>query len=129
MRRQRTQLRISGLILVGSGLAPARWESHGYRYPPYQYKDEFLFWQGDAWRLASAAERERLLGHGEGHTSLCLSDSQQKAVGAQAYEDMRCSLLGDCFSIQSFVIPGAALCRRHLPMVEFQWLANRMGLA
>lgn len=102
---------------------------HGYRFPAYQYKDEFLFWQGDTWRLASAAERERLLGYGEGHTSLCLSASQQKTVGAQAYEDMRCSLLGDSFSMHSFVIPGAALCRRFLPSVEYQWLANCMGLA
>ena len=42
---------------------------------------------------------------------------------------MRCSLLGDSFSVLSFVIPGAALCRRFLPSVEYQWLANRMGLA
>ena len=107
----------------------ARWRSHAFRFPPYQYNDEFLFWRGDGWRLPSAAERERLLGYGEGHTSLCLSASQQKQVGPQAYEDMRCSLLGDSFSIFSFVIPGAALCRRFLPSVEFQWLANRMGLA
>ena len=33
--------------------------------------------------MASAAERERLLGYGEGRTSLCLCASQQKQVGAK----------------------------------------------
>ena len=107
----------------------ARWESDSYRYPPYQYKPQFLFWQGDAWRLASSAEREKLLGYGAEHTALCLSASQQKQVGARAYEDLRCSLLGDSFSVLSFVVPGAALCRRFLPTLDYQWLANRMGLA
>lgn len=48
---------------------------------------------------------------------------------AQAYEDERLSLLGDSFSIYSFVIAAAALCRRWLPTMRYSALARRMGMA
>ena len=107
----------------------ARWTSDSYRFPPYQYSPEFLFWKGDQWRLASAEERELLLGYGFGHTKLCLAASKQEEVGKQAVEDIRRSLLGDSFSVYSFCIPGAALCHRFLPRVPYSWIAQRMGVA
>ena len=44
-------------------------------------------------------------------------------------EDERLSLLGDSFSIFSFVIPAAALCKRFLGPINYQHLAKRMGMA
>ena len=97
----------------------ARWKADSYRYPPYQYSPEFLFWQDSHWRLASASERELLLGYGFEHTSVCLSASQQKQQGDRAVEDIRCSLLGDSFSVFSFVICGAAMRRNFLPQMTY----------
>lgn len=107
----------------------SRWTSDSYRFPPYQYSPEFLFWKDDQWRLASAEERELLLGYGFGHTKLCMAASKQKEVGPQVVEDVRRSLLGDSFSIYSFCIAGAALCQRFLPRMEYSWIAHRMGIA
>ena len=106
-----------------------RWTSEEYRFPPYQYSPEYLFWQGDHWRVASSEERELLLGYGFGHTKLCLSASKQKEAGARTVEDIRQSMLGDSFSVYSFVIPGAALCQRFLPRLPYSWIARRMGIA
>lgn len=38
-------------------------------------------------------------------------------------------MLGDSFSIYSFVIQGAALCQRFLPRIPYSWMALRMGMA
>ena len=41
----------------------SRWTADDYRYPPYQYSDQFIFWtQHGSWRTASAEEKELLLG-------------------------------------------------------------------
>ena len=53
----------------------ARWRADSFRYPPYQYSPEFLFWQESGWRLATSSERELLLGYGFEHTAVCLSAS------------------------------------------------------
>lgn len=106
----------------------ARWESDEYRFPPYHYMDRFLFWKGQQWRLANASEKEILLGYGAGHTELCYSASKIKQSKI-AFEDERLSLLGDSFSIFSFVIVAAGLCRRFLGPLNYKHLANRMGMA
>ena len=63
-----------------------------------------------------------------GRTSPCLSASHIKQ-SAQAYEDLRCALVGDCFSVYSFVIfPWAAL-RERLPDFDYHHLCQRMGMA
>ena len=107
----------------------SRWTSDAYRFPPYQYSPEFLFWKGDQWRLATAEERELLLGYGFGRAKLCMAASKQKEAGKQAVEDIRRSLLGDSFSVYSFCIAGAALCQRFLPRMSYEWIAHRMGMA
>ena len=78
----------------------ARWEGDNYRYPPYQYREEFVLWKGSKWRLANSEDREILLGYGHLHTAPCMSASDIKR-SAREYEDVRCSLLGDSFSIYS----------------------------
>ena len=108
-----------------------RWASDSLRYPPYQYKEAFLITnpqrQG-SWRLLSAVERELLLGYGYSHTRLCMTASEVKA-NRQRFEDTRCSLLGESFSIYSFCIFALALSHRFVPRMHYQHLANRMGMA
>ena len=106
----------------------SRWRFDSYRFPPYQYAPQYLITQGDSWRLLSPVERELLLGYGVGHTRACMSASEQKQNG-EAYYDMRLSMLGDSFSIYSFVIFAVALSRKFLPQLSYSLLAQRMGLA
>ena len=89
------------------------WESHSFRYPPYQYRSEFLVFHPDeeSGRLLNADERELLMGYGKGHALMCASASNAKA-NLQAYEDERCSLVGDSFSIWSFCLFSAAAVPR-----------------
>eukprot|EP00435_Cladocopium_sp_Y103_P053433 s832_g17.t1 len=87
----------------------ARWTGDSFRFPPYHYMPRFLFWTEDKWRLANSSEKEILLGYGAGHTCLCFSASLIKQSQIK-YEDERLSLLGDSFSVLSFVIPAAGLC-------------------
>ena len=107
----------------------SRYEADEYRYPPYQYKDCFLFYtkQG-SWRLISCEEKELLMGYGWKHTSQCYSASHAKQ-SRQKYMDERHSLLGDSFSIYSFVIPAVALCQHYMPRIQYRMLAQRMGMA
>ena len=58
--------------------AVARWESDEYRFPPCQYKRQFLLSNGESLRYANASERELLMGFGARHTLLCLPASQTK---------------------------------------------------
>ena len=106
-----------------------RYEADSYRYPPYQYSDRFIFYTPqNKWRLVSCEEKELLLGYGWQRTSLCYNASDIKG-SPQKYEDERNSLLGDSFSIFSFVIPALALCKNHMPRVTYAHLVKRMGLA
>ena len=105
-----------------------RWQADDYRYPPYQYSSQFIFWtQHGNWRTVSAEEKELLLGYGWKHTSLCYSASDIKK-SYQAYDDERHSLLGDSFSMFSFIIPAVALCQRYISRVQYKHLVRRMGL-
>ena len=105
-----------------------RWRADQYRYPPYQYKDSYVIRGKKGWRLLSAVERELLLGYGYRHTSLCLSASNIK-VSKTKYEDIRCSLLGDSFSIHSFVIFAYVMSLRYVTKVDYVHLISRLGMA
>ena len=107
----------------------ARWKADDYRYPPYQYSEQFIFWtKQDTWRTVSAEEKELLLGYGWKHTSLCYNARDIKK-SFQQYDDERNSLLGDSFSIYSFIIPAVALCQRYISRVCYKHLCRRMGLS
>lgn len=58
----------------------ARWASSDYKFPPYQFKEQYILWDSKLHqaRLLSANERERLLGYGSGHTLVCYSASEVK---------------------------------------------------
>ena len=106
-----------------------RYEADSYRYPPYQYHSKFIFHtERGTWRTISVEEKELLLGYGWNHTALCLSASDIKKSKIR-YLDERHSLLGDSFSIYSFVIAAAAVSRAFIPHTAYKWIAGRMGLA
>ena len=105
-----------------------RWQADEMRYPPYQYKEEYVLWSKGKWRLTEASERELLHGFGYGHTEVCYSASDIKR-GKTQYEDERCSLVGDSFNVFSFVVFGWAALYEYLPKFDYAHLCNRMGLA
>ena len=74
-----------------------RWTSDSFRYPPYQYmtRHSLVNKQG-LLRLPDAEEREFMMGFPVGYTSNCLPKSQRKG---QIYEDTRCTLLGNSWSV------------------------------
>ena len=105
-----------------------RWTADSFRFPPYHYQERFLFWVEDRWRLCSPDEKEILLGYGCGHTKVCFSASRIKE-NPEKYLDERHSLLGDSFSVFSFVIPAVGMCRNFIPKLTYAHLVQRMGLA
>ena len=105
-----------------------RWQEDSFRYPPYQYNEKFLFTTNSTWRLVNAEEKELLMGYGYKHTALAWSASRikQNPVG---FSDSRHKLLGDCFSVYSFILFAAACSKRFLPKLSYKHLAKRMGAA
>ena len=108
----------------------ARWEADEYRVAPYQYKMAHLMTNPSTgrWRRPNADEKEILLGYGAGHTLLARSASKIKQSKVQ-YEDERQSLLGDSFSIHSFAIIAAGLCREYVTVPNYSWICSRLGVA
>ena len=106
-----------------------RWASDAYRFPPYQYRRKFLLINDDRdLRYPSAAERERLLGFGEGHTIFALAAGKAKE-DPTGYNDKRLSVLGDSFSMLSFGWVISQLCKRWVKPLTPQEVLDRMGLA
>eukprot|EP00435_Cladocopium_sp_Y103_P046259 s2759_g13.t1 len=106
-----------------------RWAHDCFRYPPYQYKSQFLVHSsGQPPRLLDASEREILLGFGPGHTSSCLNASEMKQ-NFQKYEDLRCTLCGDSFAILSFCVMASALSSELMPRMSPDHMVRRLGLA
>lgn len=105
-----------------------RWMADEYRFPPYQYRGEFVIWQQNKWRLLNSRERETLHGFGARHTELCWNANQIKQ-NPSGYEDEKASLVGDSFSVYSFVYFAAQACRKFIPQVSYSQLVQRMGLA
>ena len=106
----------------------ARWSLCGFIYPPYQFRSEFLLWKGEQWRLTDSNERGLLMGYGHGHCDLAWPASKIKD-DPHGYEREKCSLVGDAFSMYSFCVIGAALCRNFCPRAHYAHLTRRMGLA
>lgn len=105
-----------------------RWREDSFRYPPYQYDGKYVFTSHESWRLVNATEKELLLGYGFNHTLPAWSASKVKS-NQIGFSDCRNSLLGDSFSIYSFIILAAACARRYLPTISYKFLCQRMGLA
>lgn len=128
IRRQRPPPSPAGLSRTDEDTR-LRWAADNFRYPPYQYKPEYIIYSGNgSWRLLEGSERELLHGYGYGHTSVCWSASAIKG-DRDGYECCRCSQMGDSFSIYSFVIFPWISLRKYLPKVDYAHLCQRMGLA
>ena len=127
IRRDRPPPRPAGLERTDD-LTRSRWWSHEYRFPPYQYKSQFLVTHPDqsSARLLNASERERLMGYGHQHTIVCMAASKAKG-NKSAFEDERCSLVGDSFSIGSFSLFAAAAVYHWTKFFDVQVLFGRMG--
>lgn len=126
--RNRPPLKPAG-IQKCSEEALQRYRADQFRYPPYQYQDQYIFYTSSGtWRTVGAEEKELLMGFGWKHTHLCMNASEIKS-SYQQYDDLRHSLLGDSFNIFSFVIPCAALCKDFLPALTYRHITLRMGLA
>ncbi len=118
----------AGLSRCDSGTV-ARWQSDQYRFPPYQYKYNFLLRREDGFlRYINVAEREALMGAGFQATMFCKSASAIKSNPTE-YWDKRYSLLGNGFSILSFGWVASQLTREVAPSLSPQQLIDRFGLA
>ena len=106
----------------------SRWAAAEYIFPPYQFRSEFLVWRGSSWRLINSEERGLLMGYGFGHCELAWAASKIKE-NKKGFELEKCSLIGDAFSVHSFIVIGVALCQAWLPRVHYHHLAARMGMA
>ena len=106
-----------------------RWREHQFRYPPYQYREEYLIYDSNLGhaRVLNANERERLMGYGSGHTKLAYSASAAK-LSPSLFEDERCSLIGDSFAISSFMIFAATAVKRWTGTVDVTQMNHRLGL-
>lgn len=106
-----------------------RWRGDQYRYPPYQYRPQFLLRHGEhPPRLLDSSEREILLGFGPHHTESCMSASDIKKSHSD-FEDVRCSLCGDSFSILSFAVIAAQMSADFCPRMTPSQIIQRLGLA
>ena len=105
-----------------------RWREDSFRYPPYQYDGKFIITSPGKWRLLSAEEKELLLGYGFGHTSVAWPASKIKQQ-PQQYDDARHCYLGDSFSVFSFMVVAACICRKFTPKLTYTHLARRLGMA
>ena len=106
-----------------------RWRQDEYKFPPYQYKEGYLIWdkQSCCGRLLSVTERERLLGYGAGHTEVAYSASEAKQRPG-AFRDERLSLLGDSFSIYSFMCFAAYAAFPWTNKIDVNQMNLRVGL-
>ena len=105
-----------------------RWEADEFRFPPYQYADQFVIWVENRWRLVDASERELLHGLGFGHTSLCWNAGKIKG-DPRGFEDVRKSLIGDGFNCFSFAYVAALVTWKFHTIGDYSLLWDRMGMA
>ena len=113
--------------------ARRRWQRDQWRYPPYQYKREFMLRhkkQPRVLRPCRAAERERLMFLGTDFTRYALNPVLAKA-DPQALEDARCALIGNSFHAGVVALLLAPLFRTQGLLSETPTpdeLVQRMGL-
>ena len=109
--------------------ARERWVEDNFRYPPYQYKEQYLIGdeKNQKYRLLNSQERELLMGFGANHTSLAYSTSKAKQ-NPRDYEDERCSLIGDSFAIPSFMIIAGFAVFPWTQSMQVRQMNERLGM-
>ena len=108
--------------------AQGRWADDEFRFPPYQYKEQFMLTDDTVLRYVSSGEREILMGFGAQHTRFCFPASETKKNPVR-YEDERLSLIGDSFCMLSFGWVAGLLCRAARTLAGAQEIVDLMGLA
>ena len=77
-----------------------RWKEDKMKYPPYTYKEDFLFESkkdSNKKRVASASERERLMGYPTGYTLGLFKKEPGSVFEMEQQEVARCAALGNSF--------------------------------
>ena len=105
-----------------------RWTADEFRFPPYQYRSQFVLWRDERWRLLDSSERELLMGFGWGHTEVCWGANAVKTDN-RGFEDTRLSLLGDSFAMLSFGVVLACGFEWQPGVFSVSQLVARLGLA
>lgn len=87
-----------------------RWEEDSFRFPPYQYRDDFgVKNKHGEWRYPSVSERELIMGFPLHYTSKCVP--KQDATGTR-FMDERLTLLGNSWNVTVVVWLLGQLCGR-----------------
>lgn len=87
-----------------------RWEEDYFRFPPYQYRDEFgLENSSHSWRYPNVSERELIMGFPLHYTSKCFP--KHDAAGDR-FNDERLTLLGNSWNVTVVVWLLGQLCGR-----------------
>ena len=106
-----------------------RWQSDAYKFPPYQYRYQFLLrnGQGDL-RYPNPRERERLMGFGESHVAFAWAAGKAKE-SPREFIDKQLSLLGDSFAMLSFGWITSQVCKQWQNPLSPTEVLSRLGLA
>ena len=106
-----------------------RWSSDEFRFPPYQYRRQFLLHNraGDL-RYPSVEERTRLLGFGRNHVAFAWSAGKVKD-DPRGFVDKQLCLLGDSFAILSFGWIVSQVCKKWQQPLTPTLVLRRLGLA
>lgn len=103
-----------------------RWEDHGHRFPPYQYKDlHCVVSSSGEHRIPNTIERETILGFPAGFTRPCMAKSVH---GKVEHEDCRLSLLGNSWSVPviAWLISCLLVPLGFIPALSMQDIVNRV---
>ena len=74
-----------------------RWEGDSFRFPPYQYKQDFLVKNSDgSVRMPNIQEKEAIMGFPLNYTASCMGKSEHKK---ESYLDCRLSLIGNSWNV------------------------------
>ena len=120
-------------INAATPAARRRWREHAWRYPPYQYRTEYMMRskkQPQSLRPVSATEREALMYLGRGATQFALNPVEIKRQ-PQLLEDTRCSLVGNSLNagIVALLLAPPMVMRGLLKEAPTpQNIVDRMGL-
>ena len=106
-----------------------RWQSDRFPFSSLPLSVAFSFFGSRTAGVWRTAVKKSFYWDMDSGTLSCVIAPQKIKQSKEKYEDERLSLLGDSFSIYSFVIVAAALCRKMIPRVSYYHLTQRMGIS
>ena len=128
IKRARPPDQPAGISRCDEG-ALQRWHSDSYKFPPYQYRRQYLLKnESNELSYSDPRERELLLGFGWKHVAYPWSASKAKD-DPQGHIDKQMSLLGDSFSILSFGWLVSQMCKAWVSPLSPSQVVRRLGLS